>query len=216
MKNKHWIIAAALSVSLAGGILVKARAEDKEKEEGDEQKIKLTEAPAAVQESLKKESKGAKIETIDKEMRDGKQVFEADAIVDGKNHEIIVDADGKVISNKLDEEEGEKGEKGEMKKGEKEEDEKDEVKVPLDQVPAAVKATFAKESDNAEVKEVEKESEKGKNAYETKVKIGGKEYEIKVAEDGTLLKKKLEEDEKEEHGKKEKDEDGKEEKGEKK
>ena len=98
MKNKHWIVAAALSVSLASGVLIKARAEDKEKEEGDEQKIKLTEAPAAVQEALKKESKGAKIETIDKEMRDGKQVFEADAIVDGKNHEIIVDGKGNLYT----------------------------------------------------------------------------------------------------------------------
>ena len=92
------------------------------------------------------------------------------------------------------------------------------MKVSLDDVPAAVKATFAKESDNAEVKEVEKESEEGKNAYETKVSISGKEYEIKVAEDGTLLKKQLKMGEKDEHkGKKEKDEDDeKEEKGEKK
>ena len=142
MKNKHWIVAAALSVSLAGSIVLIARAE--EEKEGDEQKIKLTEAPAAVQESLKKESKGAKIETVDKEMKDGKTVYEADAMVDGKNWEIIVDGDGKVVSKKLDAEEGEKGEKGEKD----EKDEKDEhgAMVPLDQVPAAVKATFAKEA----------------------------------------------------------------------
>jgi hypothetical protein len=213
--RKQWIVAAALSATLAAGIVLIARAEDKEKE-GDEQEIKLAEAPQAAQDALAKEAKGAKIETVDKETRDGKTVYEADLTIDGKNHEIVVDADGKLISNKLDEEEGEKGEKGEMKKGEKEEDEKDEVKVPLDQVPAAVKATFARESDGAEVKEVEKETEDGKAAYETKVSIKGKEYEIKVAEDGTLLKKKLEDDEKDEHGKKEKDDDEKQEKGEKK
>jgi hypothetical protein len=199
--KKHWILAAALSATLAAGSVFVARAEDKEKEEGDEQKIKLTEAPQAAQDAITKEAKGAKVETIDKETRDGKTVYEADAVVDGKNHEIVVDADGKVISNKLDMEEDEKGEKGE--KGEK-----DEVKVPLDQVPAAVKATFAKESDNADVKEVEKETEDGKAAYETTVTVNGKQYEIKVAEDGTLLKKKLEAGEKGEHkGKKEKDED---------
>ncbi|HTL28162.1 MAG TPA: PepSY-like domain-containing protein, partial [Tepidisphaeraceae bacterium] len=191
INNRRWIVATALSLSLAAGAAIIVRAADeKEEKEGDEQKIKLTEAPAAVQEALKKESNGAKIETIDKEMRDGKQVYEADAIVDGKNHEIIVDADGKVVSNKLDEEGEEKGEKGEMKEKDGEHAEKDEVKVPLEQVPAAVKATFAKESDGAEVKEVERETEKGKVAYETKVKIGNDEYEIKVAEDGKLLKKK--------------------------
>jgi hypothetical protein len=201
--KKQWIVTAALSATLVASLVLIVRAEDKEKDESDEQEIKLTEAPQAAQDALAKEAKGAKIETVDKETRDGKVVYEADAIVDGKNHEIVVDADGKVISNKLDMEEDEKGEKGE--KGEKEE--KDEQKVSLDQVPAAVKATFAKESDGAEVKEVEKETEDGKAAYETTVSIKGKEYEIKVAEDGTLLKKKLEAGEKDEHKKKDKDED---------
>jgi hypothetical protein len=195
--KKQWIVTAALSATLVASLVLIVRAEDKEKEEGDEQKIKLTEAPQAAQDALMKEAKGAKIETIDKETRDGKVVYEADAIVDGKNHEIVVDADGKVISNKLDMEEDEKGEK----------EEKDEQKVSLDQVPAAVKATFAKESDGAEVKEVEKETEDGKAAYETTVSIKGKEYEIKVAEDGTLLKKKLEAGEKDEHKKNDKNED---------
>jgi hypothetical protein len=193
MRNR-WILAAAVSASLATGIVLIARAADKEEKEGDEQKIELKDAPQAVQDALKKEMKDGKLESIDKQTEDGKTIYEADAMIDGKSREIRIDAEGKVISNKLDEDQDA-------------EKEKDEQKVSLDQVPAAVKATFAKESDGAEVKEVEKETEDGKAAYETTVSIKGKEYEIKVAEDGTLLKKKLEAGETDEHKTKEKDED---------
>ena len=64
------------------------------------------------------------------------------------------------------------------------------------------------------MKNVEKEEEDGKTAYETKVKIDGKEYEIKVADDGKLIGKKAEDAEEHENGKKEKEEDEKDEKGE--
>jgi hypothetical protein len=197
MTKKHWVLVAAMSAALASSVVLVARAE--EKDEGDEQKIKLTDAPQAAQDAINKESKGAKVETVDKEMRDGKPVYEADAMIDGKNHEIVVDADGKVLSNKLDEEEGEDKEKGEKH-------EKDEQKISLDQVPEAVKATFAKESDGAELKDVEKETKENRTAYEAKANIKGDEYEIKIAEDGKLIKKELK-DKEHEKGKKHKDED---------
>jgi len=99
------------------------------------------------------------------------------------------------------------------------ENEKDEVKVKLDQVPAAVQATLKEEAKGATIDQVDKESDNGKTVYEADVAIKGKNYEIKVLEDGTLLSKKL--DQEDEKGgkdeKKEKDEkDEKDEKGEKK
>src|SRR3954462_11625855 len=113
---------------------------------------------------------------------------------------------------------------------EKEGEEKDEVKVKIDQVPAAVKKTLDKESDNAKIDEgraagkktlekeaenekideVNKETDDGKTIYEADVKMNGHNYEIKVAEDGTLISKKLDEGEGEEKGEgkgKEKEED---------
>ena len=93
---------------------------------------------------------------------------------------------------------------------EKEGEEKDEVKVKIDQVPAAVKKTLDKESDNAKIDEVDKETDEGKTIYEADVKMNGHNYEIKVAEDGTLISKKLDEGEGEKGEKdkgKEKDED---------
>lgn len=88
-------------------------------------------------------------------------------------------------------------------------DEAGETKVKLADCPKAVQDALAREAGGAVIADVDKESEKGKTIYEADATIGGKNYEIKVAEDGTLVSKKID-DEKEE-GDKEGD---KEEKGE--
>ena len=81
------------------------------------------------------------------------------------------------------------------KKGEAEEEEKE---VTLDQVPAAVRATILKEAGENKVEEIEVEIKDGREVYEAEWKVDGKEVEIKVAADGTLLKKKIESDDDEE------------------
>ncbi len=70
-----------------------------------------------------------------------------------------------------------------------------EEKISLDQTPAAVKATILKEAAGGTIKEIERETKNGKTIYEAEVIIGGKEVEIKVAPDGTLLGKECEDDE---------------------
>ncbi len=72
---------------------------------------------------------------------------------------------------------------------------KQERKVTIDQVPAAVKATILKEAGENKIAEIEEISVGGAVAfYEAEWKADGKETEIKVAPDGTLLKKKVEAD----------------------
>jgi aerobic-type carbon monoxide dehydrogenase small subunit (CoxS/CutS family) len=98
-------------------------------------------------------------------------------------------------------------------KAEEKEKEEGEVKVKFDEVPAAVKATLTKEANGAKIETVDKETDDGKTIYEADVTINGKNYEIKVATDGTLISKKLDEEGEEKGEKGEKDEKG--EKGEK-
>ena len=104
---------------------------------------------------------------------------------------------------------------GESKK--EEEHEGDEVKMALADVPAPVQATLKREAAGATIDKVDKETDDGKTIYETDVMVNGKNWEIKVASDGTLISKK-EDNEAEEHknGKHEKEEDEKDEKNEKK
>jgi uncharacterized membrane protein YkoI len=91
-------------------------------------------------------------------------------------------------------------------KEENEEKEAAEVKVPFTQVPPAVQTTLKEEARGATITEVDKEDDDGKTVYEADVDIKGRNYEIKVAPDGTLISKKLDEekegDEKDEKGEK--------------
>ena len=74
-------------------------------------------------------------------------------------------------------------------------DDKQETKIKLADCPAAVQKTLVREALGAKIEEVEKEVEKGKTSYEAEVKIDNKTYESKVAADGTLISKALEDDE---------------------
>jgi hypothetical protein len=95
-----------MAAGVLGGTSLGLRAAE---EEGKEVHIKFNDAPEAVQKTLTAEARGAKIDGVDKEtMKDGKEIYEADAVIDGTNYEIQVSPDGKLISKKIDKEEDEK------------------------------------------------------------------------------------------------------------
>jgi len=67
----------------------------------------------------------------------------------------------------------------------------DEVELTLDQVPPAVKETLTRESEGAPMGTIERENEKGRAVYETRVTKGGKTWEIEVDENGKVLERKV-------------------------
>jgi uncharacterized membrane protein YkoI len=83
-----------------------------EDEKGDEVQMTLDQVPPAVREGLQREAGGAAITKVDKENEHGRTGYEVDVKIDGKNWEIVVDENGKLISKKLDDE-NEAGEKKE-------------------------------------------------------------------------------------------------------
>lgn len=96
-------------------------------------------------------------------------------------HELLLTPDGRSV-----EEEVEKGKK------EGDDEDEDEEQVSIDQVPTAVKTTILKEAKGGTIKKIERETEDGKTIYEAEAIINGQEVEIKVAADGKLLSKKVE------------------------
>jgi hypothetical protein len=91
-----------------------------------------------------------------------------------------------------------------------------DVKVKLADCPAAVQDTLKKEAGAGTIGNVEKDAEDGKTSYEADVTIDGKAWEIKVAEDGKLVSKAIDDDKDEKEGKVGKvDKDDKEEKDDK-
>jgi len=110
MKGFRWLVAGMMSAGLFTAVAC-SELGHKDKDEGDEVKVSIDQVPAAVRATLMKESGGAKIDSVDKEMKKGQTIYETDVKLNGKNWEIQVAEDGKLISKKLDEEEDEKGEK---------------------------------------------------------------------------------------------------------
>ena len=71
---------------------------------------------------------------------------------------------------------------------------KGEAPVTMNDLPAAVRSTLDRESAGGKVTEVERELKNGRTVYSADVTINGKEWDVAIAEDGTLLSKKLEDD----------------------
>jgi hypothetical protein len=63
--------------------------------------------------------------------------------------------------------------------------------VPLDQLPAAVRATIERETAGGQIKEIEQDHEGGQLIYEVEFTQGGQEFELDVAADGKLLERRL-------------------------
>jgi hypothetical protein len=62
-------------------------------------------------------------------------------------------------------------------------------KVTLAQLPPAAKATIEQESKGGTVKETQKITKDGKTVYSTDIVVNGKEQEVIVAEDGTVIER---------------------------
>jgi hypothetical protein len=63
----------------------------------------------------------------------------------------------------------------------------DETKVPLDQVPAAVKEAVKKKFPDAKMEEAQKEVKDGKTTFELLIKEDSKKITVSLKEDGTIL-----------------------------
>jgi len=74
----------------------------------------------------------------------------------------------------------------------KEEDEDEEKDLKIEQLPLEIRAVVKEETAGGVIKEIEKESGKGKGAYEIEFVKDGKKVEIKISKDGKIIKRKEE------------------------
>lgn len=111
MRNEWLILSLAAGLMAVAGCQSMDKHADMEDEDEHEVKMAIADVPPPVRQTLVTEAPGATIKTVDHEMHQGTMVYEADAMVGGKNWEILVAEDGKLISKKLDEEAEEKDEK---------------------------------------------------------------------------------------------------------
>lgn len=190
-KMPRMIKGAAILLAIFAAATLAWAVEEKESEE-KEVKVTLEQVPAPVKATFEQESKGGKIKEIVKETEDGRTTYEAEIVIGGKETDVKVGEDGKVLERESsDEEKVEKGKKDDKDDDEKDEKDEQSVKLTLEQVPAPVRATMQRESEGARIVAVEKETEDGKVQYAADLLKGKDKSEIKVAEDGKFLGREL-------------------------
>lgn len=136
----------------------------------EEVKVTIDQVPQAVRDAILKEAGNAKIDEIEKETRGDKVTYEAEWKVDGREIELKLAEDGTILAR--------------------------EQEITLDQAPQAVREAILKAAGDNKIKEVSRITRGGKTLFEAEWKADGKEVEIKLAEDGTILKKKAQAEDK--------------------
>jgi uncharacterized membrane protein YkoI len=159
-----------LTIAADGKILDTENAGEEKEEKGTgkaeekagekDEVVSLSQAPAAVQATIKAQAGDGKIGKIVKGMDNGKTVYEATITKGSKTTDISVDPDGKLLSS--------------------------EEMTSLKDVPTAVRKTIQAQAGTGEIKTVEKVTVDGKVTYEALVTKDGKDVEIAVTPDGKL------------------------------
>lgn len=90
MKTTQLIIAAIISIGLAFGVAAQAHEEK-------EEHIEMKDLPKAVQKTMKEKAGDSEIIRVEKEMEEGKTVYEAVIRKDGKEWGLTVDETGKYL-----------------------------------------------------------------------------------------------------------------------
>lgn len=140
-------------------------------------KATFNELPAAVQNTVRAQAGNAPIEDVDVTRKDGQTTYEVAFKREGQNVELAVDPQGKVLRG------------GQALA-------QSQARVPLaaatkatfNAVPAAVQNTLRKYAQGAEIEDIDTGTLQGRTVYEAAFKQGGRNIELRVAEDGTLIR----------------------------
>jgi uncharacterized membrane protein YkoI len=131
--------------------------------EESEKPIKFDQLPAAAAKAIKAAAGGARLKTLSEEKEDGKPAYEAGWLVKGRKHEVTVGADGKVFAV--------------------------EETIALEEAPAPVRETIARETGAGKVTSVELVKEKGKTLYEALIKKDKGYLEVVVDPKGKVVER---------------------------
>lgn len=141
-------------------------------EEIVESEVAFSEAPADVRKTFEAESEGNQIKALNKTSQGDKSYYEAGVTIDGKNYWLMVDGRGRLLEKRLG-------------------FEIEEDQIDLDEAPAAVQETLKRIAKDAEIESLHKTTEDGKSQFDALVKLEGRNYFIRINDDGALLEKSL-------------------------
>lgn len=150
---------------------------------GREPSLTLSELPAPVQKTVREQQAGRDIAKIDKEMRDGKTVYNIELKDKGANSHLYIATDGSMVVNDSATSR-DIGERVREKVGL----DRNTSTMTLDQTPAAVQKTIREHCDVGTLKPIKREIHDGRTQYDVEFEKDGKNLRMAIGEDGTVLK----------------------------
>jgi uncharacterized membrane protein YkoI len=127
-----------------------------------EQKLKVKDLPKAVQKTVQDLVKDAELKGLSKEEEKGQTVYEVETLKNGKTRDARIDARGVILEV--------------------------EAGSTLKEIPGPAKAAIEKAAMGGEIWKVEAVTKNGVTAYEAAITKAGKNTEIKVTSDGSIIR----------------------------
>jgi uncharacterized membrane protein YkoI len=127
-----------------------------------EKKIKMQDMPAAVQQAVKDQSKGAVIRGFAQEVENGKTLYEMQLTAGGHAKDVTFDGAGKVVGV--------------------------EEEVALESIATPAREAIQKAVGKGKLQKVESVTENGSSFYEASIRKAGKSSEFKVDANGAAVK----------------------------
>ena len=139
---------------------------------GQEETVALDDVPKAVKATIIKEADGADVLEVEREIRKGQTVYEAEFVRNGKEIEIEVSLDGTLLKTEIDDED---------------DDSAKETEITFEDIPKRAQAALKHLANGAVILEAEQEKDDGVLTYEAQWKVNGTTHEATVLADGTLV-----------------------------
>jgi hypothetical protein len=154
--KRHLTLAVILVSFLITGASAAAQSNDQEK------RVRMKDLPAAVQKTVRDQSKGAIIRGLAQETEDGVTNYEVELMVNGHHKDVLIDPNGMVVEI--------------------------EEQVTLASLPPAVRTAIAQNAGKGKLGVIEAIT-KGDTvvAYEAHIKKAGKSQEVKVNPEGQVI-----------------------------
>jgi len=146
----------------------------------------LSEAPAAVQSTVKRTVSSAEVADVNRETKDGRIVYDVEVKQEGMNRHLKIAQDGTLLSDSNNRESRGIGERVRetVGLGRNRADEN----LTLDQVPAPVQKTIRENATVGSLKPIKRETRDGRVQYDVEYEKEGKNLRLTVNEDGTIVK----------------------------
>ena len=185
-RKSYWLVGLVLVVAtLAASFAWSWPGEGEKKEQ--ERKVTLQQLPAPVKATILKEAGKGKIREIEEVTRGSEKFYEAEWIRGGKEVEIKVAPDGKLLNKEVEDADEERREREKPKKAGKREKET-ERRVTEAEVPKAALTALKKLAEGAEIVEFAEETEHGSTFYEGSWKVAsGAKMDVLVTPTGDLV-----------------------------